>query len=105
MAETPNVFSTDHRMTTCGDGKTAEHLVFGFAATGLRIFNTCSDPLFYNLQTTATTADDFIAGCSAVVLNPLPAFGGVSLVTTSTSTAGGAAVARPRVGVSAWASA
>lgn len=108
MSESPNSYSTHHYMTTCGSDAgltTPEHLAFGFAATALRVFNSCGDRVFFNLQTSATTGDDFIAGCSAVSLTGLPPFGGLSLKTTSTSTGAGLPAARPIVGISAWASA
>lgn len=104
MAESPNFFSTMHLMTTCGDGQAPELFTWGFAATGLHIQNSCSERLFFNLQTSATTQDDFIAGCAALALNQMPPFGGLSLRTTSTST-GILDTVRPRVGLSAWASA
>ena len=105
MAESPNYFTTAHVMTTCGadvPDVQAETFAFGFPATGLRVYNSCGPRLFYNLQGAATTVGDFLA-CGAVLELPvLPPFGGLSLKTTSTSTTGGA-VARPFVGIAAWA--
>ena len=99
-----DVFSTAHVMTTCGDGQTAEYLPFGFRTAGIRIYNSCGPRLFYDLQAcAATTTDDFLACGSATVFEGINTLG-LSLRTTSTSTTGGA-VARPLVGVSAWASA
>lgn len=75
-------------------------LSFGFPASGLRVYNTCGDRLFYSLQGAPTTAMDYIAGCSALVLTPVAPTGGIGLMTTSSS-----CTVRPVVGVSAWASA
>ena len=108
MSLTPNAYTTHHYMTTCGsDGNLTEpeRLIFGFPATALHIFNSCGDRVFFSLQSTATTAGDFIAGCSALTLTGIPPTGSLSLKTTSTSTTGGLPTARPIIGVSAWASA
>lgn len=75
-------------------------LVFGFPATGARLYNSCGDRLFYSLSAAPSTAADFLAGCSALVLTQMPPFGGLQLLTTSSS-----CTSRPLVGVSAWASA
>lgn len=75
-------------------------LAFGFPATAIRVFNTCGDRLFYSLGSAPTTGSDYIAGCSALVLSPIPPTGGLGLMTTSSS-----CTSRPVVGVSAWASA
>lgn len=99
----PNFYSTGHWMTTCGDGLTSETLSFGFIASGLRIANTCTDPLYVNLdEAAATTKMAFIVGCSAMVLDGSIKTSGVGLMTTSTSTGSGLPAARPRVSVSAW---
>lgn len=98
-------YSTMHAMTTCGSdaGVTLpEVLLFGFPAVGMRIVNTCNDKLFFNLQTTATTDDNFVAACGDLLLNPMPPFAGYSLKTTSTSTVGGLPIARPQVRIIAW---
>ena len=98
------IFSTAHVMTTCGDGLTAEYLEFGFRSVGLRVYNSCGPRLFYSLAVcAASTQDDFLACGAAQTFDNVGALG-LSLRTTSTSTAGGA-VARPLVGVNAWASA
>lgn len=106
FSESPqNWYSTAHAMTTCGSdaGVTVpEVLLFGFPATGLRITNSCNDKVFFNLQTSATTADNYVAACGEMTLNPMPPFAGLSLKTTSTATAGGLPLARPLIRVSAW---
>ena len=75
-------------------------LAFDISATVIRVYNACGDPLFYALGRAPSTASDFIAGCSSLVLDRLPATGGIGLMTTSSS-----CTSRPIVGVSAWASA
>ena len=75
-------------------------LVFDFPATVVRVYNSCGDPLFYSLGRAPSTGSDFISGCSSLVLDRLPATGGIWLLTTSSS-----CTSRPIVGVSAWASA
>ena len=95
-------------MTTCGsdaNATEAERLSFGFPATGIHVFNSCGDRVFFSLQAMATTNMTFIAGCSELTLSPIPPTGSLSLKTTSTSTTGGLPAARPIIGVSAWASA
>lgn len=98
-------YSTMHAMTTCegGVGVTEpETLLFGFPAVGMRIVNSCNDPVYFNLQTSASTADNYVAGCSELLLNPMPPFAGYSLKTTSTSTGAGLPTARPQVRIIAW---
>ena len=98
-------YSTMHAMTTCGsDGGTTvpEVLLFGFPATGMRIVNSCNDRVWFNLQTSATTADNYVAACGELTLNPLPPFAGLSLKTTSPATGAGLPVARPQIGIIAW---
>mgnify|MGYP001560780412 FL=1 len=103
-----NFYSTGHAMSasSCWVGGTpscypTDLLVFGFSAVGARVFNTCGDRLFYSLTGAPTTAQaDVIAGCSALTLSAMAPFGGLSLMTTSSSCTN-----RPLVGVSAWASA
>lgn len=98
-------YSTMHLMTTCGDGQASERLAFGFAAAGLRVHNTCGDRLFFNLATSATTQDDYLAGCSALVLTPLPVAGYQEVTALNLRTTSSSCTSRPVVGVSAWASA
>ena len=106
FSESPaNWYSTMHAMTTCGSdaGVTVpEVLLFGFPAVGMRIVNSCNDPLFFNLQTSATTADNYVAACGDLLLNPMPPFAGFSLKTTSTATGAGLPTARPQVRIIAW---
>ena len=105
----PGYYSTNHSMTTCGSdaGATqAETLEFGFAATGLRIVNTCADPLYLSLtpDSAATTASAYIAGSGGVfqAVNGSLWTPGISLATTSTSTGVSLPLGRPRVSVVAW---
>ena len=104
MSETPNAYSTRHSMSAssswAGGFFPTDLLTFDFAATAVRLYNSCGDPLFYALGRAPSTGSDFIAGCSALVLTGLPATGAVGLLTTSSS-----CTSRPIVGVSAWASA
>ena len=99
-----NFYSTGHAMSAssswAGGFFPSDLLAFGFPAVGLRVYNSCGDRLFYSLAGVPSTAADFIAGCSALVLDHLPPTGGVQLLTTSSS-----CTSRPLVGVSAWASA
>ena len=103
-----NFYSTGHAMSgsSCSwpDGTglwVYDTLAFGFPASGVRVYNTCGDRLFYTLGAGApSTAADIIAGCSALVIGQMDRVGGISLMTTSSS-----CTARPLVGVSAWASA
>ena len=98
------IFSTAHVMTTCGDGLTAEYLEFGFRSVGIRIHNSCGPRVFYNLLScVATSKDDFIACAAAATFQDIGSVG-LALLTTSTSTVGGA-IARPLIGINAWASA
>ena len=102
----PGSFSTDHRMTTCGSdaGITESEIVdFGFQALGLRVYNTCTDPLYINLAAeAATTMMGYIAGCGIFQLDGTIKTSGVGLKTTSTSTGAGLPAARPRVEIIAW---
>ena len=102
--ESPSAYSTGHLMSAAsswtGGFFPSDLLVFGFPATALRIYNSCGDRLFYAVGGVASTAGDFVAGCSPLVLTGMPPTGGLSLLTTSSS-----CTARPTVGVSAWASA
>jgi hypothetical protein len=104
----PDYYSTNHWMTTCGSdaGATAfEVLEFGFAATGLRIVNTCADPLYFTLTTDpASTNGASLAGSGGTfqagkgsLFTP-----GISLATTSTSTGVSLPLGRPKVSVLAW---
>lgn len=105
-SESPaNWYSTAHAMTTCGSDAgvtTPERLTFGFPATGLRVVNSCNDRIFFNLQTSATTDDNYVAACGEMTLDHMPPFSGFSLKTTSTATTGGLPVARPLIRVAAW---
>ena len=102
-----NFFSTGHAMSASScwvNGSPScyptDLLVFDFVARGMRLYNSCGDPLYYSLAGAPSTKADFIAGCSAMVLDTMPPFGGLQLMTTSSS-----CTSRPLVGVSAWASA
>jgi hypothetical protein len=102
----PGYYSTNHSMTTCGSdaGATqAETLEFGFAATGLRIVNTCADPLYFTLTTDpASTNSPSIPGSGGVFRTTSMWTPGISLATTSTSTGVSLPLGRPRVSVVAW---
>ena len=107
-------FSTMHLMTTpwpasasswAGGSLPVDELRFGFAAYGVRVFNSCSDRLFFNLSTQATTGNDFISGCSAMVLDKLPVAGYQEVTSLFLLTTTSSSTARPTVGISAWASA
>lgn len=104
MAETPQFYSTGHSMSASsswtGGFFPTDLLDFGFPVSGLRIYNTCGDRLFYALGRAPSTGGDYMAGCSALVLAPVSPTGGLGLMTTSSS-----CTSRPIVGVSAWASA
>ena len=106
MAEFPNFYSTAHLMsaTSCqwaGSTWAYDELSFGFIATSLRIVNTCGDPLYYGLKAgSLTTRDAYIAGCS-----PLQIDGGIRAVSLSLMTTSSSSTSRPRIAVSAWASA
>lgn len=96
-------YSTGHWMTTCGDGLASEVLSFGFLAYGLRIDNTCTDPLYFTLtEVAASSGMAFIVGCSSVSLPGPIKTGGIGIMTTSTSTGAGLPTARPRISVTAW---
>lgn len=104
-----NFFSTGHNMSASSCYWRAgspscfpyDVLAFGFPAVGVRVYNSCGDPLFYTLGPGApSTGADFIAGCAALVIDHLPRLGGIGLMATSSS-----CTSRPLVGVSAWASA
>lgn len=103
-----NFYSTGHSMSASSCYWRAgspscfpyDTLAFGFPAVGFRLYNSCGDKLWYSLKGTPTTADDFLAGCSAMIIDHLPPTGGITLMSTSSS-----CTARPLVGVSAWASA
>ena len=104
-----NFFSTGHAMSasSCWVGGSpscypSDLLDFGFPATGLRVWNSCGDRLFYTLGDggTLSTGADFIAGCQQLVIGQMDRVGGIRLMTTSSS-----CTSRPLVGVSAWASA
>mgnify|MGYP001559006824 CR=1 FL=1 len=107
MSETPNYYSTAHLMsaTSCqwgGSTWATDTLAFGFVATGLRVLNSCGDPLYYSLKgyQPLTTGDGYIAGCSALQIESGLRIGGMTLMTTSSS-----CTSRPRVGITAWGSA
>jgi len=104
VSESPKFHTTGHLMSASsswtGGFFPTDLLTFDFAAVGLRINNSCGDRVFYSLKGAPTTAGDFIAGCSATVLSPIPPTGSLGLLTTSSS-----CTSRPLVGVSAWASA
>lgn len=104
MAETPKFYSTGHQMSASSSWAAGflptDLLVFDFPATGIRVYNTCGDRLFYALGRAPSTNGDYLAGCSALVLSPVPPTGGLGLLTTSSS-----CTSRPVVGVSAYASA
>ena len=102
-----DVYSTAHLMSasSCSwPGSAGEWvtdlLLFGFPAEGVRVYNSCGDRLFYSLSGAPSTKNDFLAGCSALVLDGLLPIGGIHLMTTATS-----CTLRPLVGVSAWRSA
>ena len=102
--ETPNFYSTYHQMSASSSWTATffptDLLVFGFPAARVRLNNACSDRLFYGAGGQApSTKGDFVAGCSAVMVDGA-LFGGLQLMTTTSS-----CTARPFVGVSAWASA
>ena len=104
MSESPQFYSTGHSMSASsswtGGFFPVDLLDFGFPASGLRVYNTCGDRLFFGLGKVPTTGGDYIAGCSALIIDRLPPTGGLELLTTSSS-----CTSRPIVGVSAWASA
>lgn len=86
--------------SSCGfDNSTV--LDFTFRASGLRLFNSCGTVLYYNLAgESVSTNNDFIAGCSALVIEEGLQTCGLGLRTTSTSTA--SATSSPLIGVSSW---
>ena len=108
LGTSPNFYSTGHVMTTCGadvNATQAETLTFGFVARSLRIVNTCGDPLYFSLDpnTTASTGSATIAASGgAFQTEDSLSIETLTLKTTSTSTAGGVPLARPKDSVMAW---
>ena len=104
MAEAPNYYSTYHQLSASSSWTATffptDLLAFGFAASRVRINNSCDQRLFYAFGAQApSTVGDFIAGCGTLLLEGT-ILGGLTLMTTASS-----CTARPLVGVSAWESA
>jgi hypothetical protein len=101
------VFSTNGILAASSCGAAAlpqPQFDYGFLAQGLQIVNTCGGRLFYNLAgRVATTADAFIACGQTMIMDGASFLScGLSLSTTSTSTAAGGG---PVYSISAYSSA
>ena len=106
MAVRSEVYSTNGAIGASSCGANALGIKthdFGFAATAIRVYNTCGPRMFYRVGGDASTADGYVACAGALEL-----IGGglmttrLGLATTSTSTDAGG---QPLYSVSAYASA
>lgn len=100
-------FSTNGALaaSSCGANALPQPIFdFGFAASALRLVNTCGPRMFFNLSgDPATTADGYLTcGDTLEVIGGGFASTGLGLASTSTSTGSGG---QPIYGVTAWASA